>query len=642
MCGIAGAHDLTGQPIADLGPILRAMNHLQRHRGPDGAGTWQHPHRHIGFAHRRLSVIDLPGGGQPMTDDAANWLVFNGEIYNYLELRDELGNDQFTTRSDTEVILRAYRRWGERCVEHLRGMFAFALWDERGQKLFCARDRFGIKPFYYTQVGDTFSFASEAKALLPLLPHIETDLPSLADYLTLQLCLDGRTLFKDIYELQPGHVLVAARERIQVRRYWQLHYSADGERPESYFIERLTRSLTESVELHRRSDVPIGGYLSGGLDSTIIACLATQDSGGDYEGFLGKFALGERFDESRYARQVARTRGFPLHEIDITAADFSAEMRRVIYHLDYPVAGPGSFAQYMVSRLARQRRKVVLGGQGADEIFGGYARYLIAYLEQCLKTAIVGPAGGNVSPNLASIIPSLQSLRGYRSLLQEFWREGLFDDMDRRYFRLINRAPALGKEVRWEQLDGYSVFDRFLEIFRDEGVGADSYFERMTHFDFRTLLPALLQVEDRMSMAHGLESRVPFLDHPLVEFAATIPADIKFKNGEAKHVLRQAMSSHVPPMILERTDKMGFPVPLTEWLKGEAREFVHDILSTRRARTRDLIDNRAVLEGLESEPEYGRKIWGLLSLEIWQQEFHDRAAEFRELVDGPMPASVEA
>src|SRR6185436_5956872 len=249
--------------------------------------------------------------------------------------------------------------------------------------------------------------------------------------------------------------------------------------------------------------------------------------------------------------------------------------------------------QYMVSKLAGRSRKVVLGGQGGDEIFGGYTRYLIAYFEQCIKAAIDGTMNnGNFIVTYESIIPNLTALRNYKPLLQEFWREGMFDKMDKRYFRLINRAPQLKDEIRWEMLNCYSPFEALRAIFNGNNVGKESYFDLMTHFDFKTLLPALLQVEDRVSMAHGIESRVPFLDHPLIEMVATIPADIKFKDGTMKRVLKRAVRSLVPTTISERKDKMGFPVPLHEWFAGPAREFVADVFSSDAARGREHFDNR--------------------------------------------------
>src|ERR1043165_317154 len=319
MCGIAGLLNLADAPVPDLGRRLGVMNHLIRHRGPDGEGFWRHASGRAGFAHRRLSIIDLSTGDQPMTDGEGNWITYNGETYNYLELREELGREQFKTTSDTEVILRAYRKWGEDCVSHLRGMFAFALWDERNQTLFCARDRFGIKPFYYTLVGDTFYFASEVKALLPFVERIETDLEGLRDYLAFQFCLAGKTLFNNVYELLPGHALRIRNGAVEVRRYWEVYYELDFDHTAKYFEERLRALLPESVGLHMRADVPVGTYLSGGLDSSAVASLASRHADGDFLGFTGKFSLGEDYDESRYARAMAEWCGFGLYEVDITA-----------------------------------------------------------------------------------------------------------------------------------------------------------------------------------------------------------------------------------------------------------------------------------------------------------------------------------
>jgi len=637
MCGIAGAIRLSGEPITNLGHRLNIMNEMQRHRGPDGYGAWQQPRGHVGLAHRRLSIIDLNTGDQPMCDRGGNWIVFNGEVYNYIELRQELGLENFVTTSDTEVILYAYRKWGTDCVNHLRGMFSFALWDEEKQSLFCARDRFGIKPFYYTTVGGVFYFASEVKALLPFVEQIETDLDGFKDYLTFQFCLAGKTLFKGIQELLPAHFLQISNGRVQIERYWEVYYEPDYHHTARYFEEKLRALLKESVALHLRSDVPVGAYVSGGLDSSAVASLAVgQQEPGAMIGFTGKFAsYGVAYDESQYARTLAEWRGFDLYEVDITAADFIEHIRKVIYHLDYPVAGPGSFPQYMVSQLAARHRKVVLGGQGGDEIFGGYTRYLIAYFEQCIRGAIEGTMGsGNFVVTYESIIPNLVALRNYKPLLQEFWREGLFGEMDDRYFRLVNRAPTLDDEINWEAIDKYSARQTFKRIFNGENVRKESYFDLMTHFDFKTLLPALLQVEDRVSMAHGLESRVPLLEYALVELAATIPADIKFTSGSMKHIFRKVVKPFVPPVISERQDKMGFPTPLTDWIKGEANQFVRDVFSSAAAQTRQLIDNRKVLDGLDNETQFGRKIWGLLCLELWQQEFHDRQGYFKKILQG--------
>ena len=611
------------------------MNELISHRGPDGQATWTHPNEHVGFAHRRLTIIDLETGDQPMRDGGDNWITYNGETYNYLELRAELGARRFRTSSDTEVILEAYRAWGPDCLAKLRGMFAFAIWDEENDQLFCARDRFGIKPLYYAVVDGVFYFASEIKALLPFLPTVETDIEGFKDYLSFQFCLGGKTLFKGVQELLPGHFLRVQNGHVETRRYWEVYYEPDFDHTAAYFEEQIRSLMEESVAFHLRADVPVGTYVSGGFDSSVIASLASREHDDELLGFTGRFPGDEAYDESRYARDLAAHAGIELETLDIGPDDFVEHIGRVVYHLDHPVAGPGSFPQYMVSRLAAKRRKVLLGGQGGDEIFGGYARYLIAYFEQCIKGAIEGTMdAGNFVVTYESIIPNLVALRNYKPLLQEFWRDGLFDDLDARYFRLINRAPDLTDEIDWALLGDYSPYESFRQIFHGENVGKESYFDSMTHFDFKTLLPALLQVEDRVSMAHGLESRVPFLDPPLVELAATIPSDVKFRDGTMKHVLRQAFARDVPPSIAARTDKMGFPVPLQEWVTqpGPVRDFVLDTLSSDAARGRALIDNGKVLAGLATEHRYGRRVWGLLSLELWQRAFHDDAARFRKLL----------
>jgi asparagine synthase (glutamine-hydrolysing) len=635
MCGIAGAVSISGGPIEDLSRRVSVMRDLVRHRGPDGSGQWQHPKANVGLGHQRLTIIDLTeSGAQPMTDRAGNWVTFNGEIYNYIELREEIGKSAFVSASDTEVILRGWRKWGPKVLTNLRGMFAFALWDDATQTLFCARDRFGIKPFYYTQVGDTLYFASEAKALLPFVDKIETDVEGLKDYLTFQLCLAGKTLFKGIKELLPGHSLTVKNGQVVIERYWEVHYETDFGRSQQYFEGRIAELFDDSVGVHLRADVPVGAYVSGGFDSSVVAATASKRAAnGPLIGFTGKFSVSEDYDESRYARAVAEENGFALHELDIGVSDFVENIRRVIYHLDYPVAGPGSFPQFMVSGLAAKHRKVVLGGQGGDEIFGGYARYLIAYFEQCIKAAIDGTSkNGNFIVTYESIIPNLTALKSYKPLLQEFWREGLFEDIDQRYFRLISRTPRDAAEIRWNELGDYSPFDTFRSIFRANNVKKESYFDLMTHFDFKTLLPALLQVEDRVSMAHGLEARVPLLDHPLVELAATMPSNVKFQDGHMKHVLKSSLGSRLPSSVAKRGDKMGFPVPLTEWLNGPASGFVREVFSSKNSLTRPLVDNRKVVENLSKESRYSRKIWGLLCLELWQQEFHDKEAHYKGLL----------
>jgi asparagine synthase (glutamine-hydrolysing) len=634
MCGIAGFISSTGLDEARAGRVLDTMNELQRHRGPDGVGSWIEPRGRAGLAHRRLSIIDLATGGQPMHSRSGNVITYNGEIYNYLELRRELGEENFRTTSDTEVILAAYERWGEDCVERLRGMFAFAIWDAARGRLYLARDRFGIKPLYYALAGDTLYFASEMKALLPFTGSIETDVPALRDYFSFQFCIGEKTLFRGVRQVPPAHCGYAdARAGIALRRYWEVHFDLDWTHTEEYFIGELRSRLLESVDLHMRSDVEVGAYLSGGVDSSLVSALGRERAAGPFQAFNGRFAGDEKFDESRYARAVADETGMRLHEIDIVEEDFVAAMPRVIYHLDAPVAGPGSFPQYMVSRAVRERVKVVLGGQGGDEIFGGYARYLLAYFEQCIKGAIDGTLhSGNFVVTYESIIPNLVTLRDYQPLIQEFWSQGIFDSRDRRYFRLINRSNTFGDIVDWSVFEGDSSFEDFKAIYWGRNVGKESYFDSMTHFDFKTLLPALLHVEDRMSMAHGIESRVPFLDHRLVELVATIPSNVKFQNGELKRLLRVAFADRIPAAVRDRKDKMGFPVPLQPWLRrgGRAREFVLDTFRSARARSRFYLSPGFDIERLmRSEGLFSRNLWAFLSLELWQQQFHDNPASYR-------------
>lgn len=637
MCSIAGMINLQKTKIQDITHKLDVMNALQKHRGPDDTGIWTNQHMYVGLAHNRLSILDLTDcGHQPMKDEATgNVICFNGEIYNYIELRKEIGG-VFRTNTDTEVILKAYEKWGSDCVIHFKGMFAFVIWDEKNQTLFCARDRFGIKPFYYAVVDYVFYFSSEMKALLPFLPDIETDIDGFKDYLTFQFCLKEHTLFKGIKVLEPAHQMIIHDENLKIKRYWQVFYDLDWNHTEKFFVDKLDELLHNSVKYHIRSDVPIGGYVSGGVDSSVISAMAADMTGsGNYAGFTGKFGISRLYDESMYAKDVADEHDFPLYQIDMNCQDFLSNIEKVIYYLDTPVAGPGSFCQYMVSGLAAQHRKVVLGGQGGDEIFGGYTRYLVAYFEQCIKGAIEGTTDDQkYIVTYESIIPNLTALKNYKPMLREFWSSGLFEESDKRYFKLVNRAPLIYDCIHEEMLNKYDPYQVFREIFYADNLKNTCYFDNMTHFDFKTLLPALLQVEDRMSMAHGLESRVPLLDDELIEFVATIPANFKLKAGDMKHIFKKAMKKYLPESIQKRTDKMGFPIPFNKWIKDEAKDFVHDILSSQNAKNRSLVNNARVLERVDQENDFGRNIWGMLSLELWQVQFHDRKEYYKKLIKG--------
>jgi asparagine synthase (glutamine-hydrolysing) len=635
MCGIAGFVALTSRPVVNHARILEVMGNLIAHRGPDGRGSWVNEDLTVGLAHQRLAIIDLSDfAAQPMIDRAGRAISFNGEIYNYLELRGQHTSYSFETTSDTESILAVYDKLGVGTATALRGMFAFALWDPHRERLLLSRDRFGIKPLFYTTTDGVLYFASEAKALLPFVPTISTDPSALAEYLTFQYTIGEQTLFRGIKQLLPAHNLVVERGVLNVERYWDIAFDIDLDHHKRHFIERTRQLVNESVEIHLRSDVEVGAYVSGGIDSSLIGVLASKHKNYGMKAFHGRFLEYPGYDESIFAREVSEMMRSELFVSDITARDFIDNLRTVIFHLDFPIAGPGSFPQFMVSKHASDHVKVVLGGQGGDEIFGGYARYLIAYLEQCLKAAIDGThKNGNFVVTLESIIPNLGLLREYKPLIQEFWKEGLFGSLDERFFRLVDRSTDMKSEIDWSALDMGLVKDKFLAIFNDRSnVAKEAYFDSMTHFEFKTLLPALLHVEDRMSMAHGLESRVPLLDHPLVEMAATVPADVKFPGGQLKHLLKTAFADSIPSTVLTRRDKMGFPVPLNEWMSGEAAVFMRDIFENIKHAEREYINADAVLENFTSSGRFSRKSWALMSLELWQQEYHDRASHYRHLL----------
>lgn len=630
MCGIFGVlsdFQRTSDLVAsDLAIGLDAI----RHRGPDGTGQWVSQTGQMGLGHVRLAIIDLESGAQPMhSEDGRYTIVYNGEIYNYIELRAELGEDTFHSRSDTEVVLRAFQAWGVDCVTRLRGMFALAIWDSTERRLFVARDRFGIKPLFWTKTAKGFYFASEIKALLPFLKDRKVHRSALSDYFTFQFCLGEKTLMDGVWQLPAAHfALVSAGHPPRPQRYWEVHYEVDYDHTERWFRQRLRDLLEESVRVHLRADVEVGSYVSGGVDSSLLASLARKvRPDGPFKAFNGRFMDGLEFDESGFAKALADEQNMQLHVTDIGEQEFVDHIAKVIWHLDQPTAGPGSFPQYMVSKSVGEQIKVVLGGQGGDETFGGYARYLVAYFEQCIKGAIDGSLhNGNYVVTYESIIPNLETLRQYKPMLREFWSSGLFGERDERYWRLVNRANTFSGILAHEAMDQRGTFDEFKSIFWGSNVGKESYFDSMTHFDFKTLLPALLQVEDRMSMAHGVEARVPFLDHPLVEFAATIPADIKFRNGELKRLLKAVFSDQLPVAIRERKDKMGFPVPLNLWLKrpGPTRDLIGDLFGSEAARSRPYLNSPVSIDAvLDSQSTYGRNLWALLSLELWHQQFID-------------------
>jgi asparagine synthase (glutamine-hydrolysing) len=627
MCGIAGISHFDRDRGVDRA-ALAAMGRALRHRGPDDEGV--HVSRNTGLVHQRLSIIDLSAAGhQPMpTDDRRYWIVYNGEIYNYLELRQELiaRGHRFSSHSDTEVILRLYQEFGPDAVQRLNGMFAFAIFDEQERTLFAARDHFGVKPFLYIHDGESFAFASETKALFAsglVQPRLNRE--ALADYFTFQFTIGDKTLFEGVRKLLPGHhLLLRADGSLRITKYWDLDFTVDTHHTPEYFEHQLLRLVEDSVRIQLRSDVPVGAHLSGGLDSSTVASLAASLLDTPLHVFTGAFAEGPQYDETRYAKAVAEKTGAIHHVVYPTADEFVDVMPRLLYHMDEPLAGPGLFPQYCVSKLAQQHVKVVLGGQGGDELFAGYTRYLIAYLEECIRGGIEGTQEDHkYVVTFDSILPNLQQLGGYQPLLKHFWKDGLFESPERRYFRLIDRSGDVRNLIEPDVMPaGYDVFEGYAELFNESGTG--SYINRMTRFDLKTLLPALLHVEDRTSMAVSLESRVPLLDRRIAELVASMPPMVKYKGGRSKHIFREVVQHLVPQQILDRRDKMGFPVPLSEWYRaGHVRDFVHDTLTSTAAVSRGLLRREHVDALLDAEQPYGRGLWGLLSLELWMQAFFD-------------------
>jgi asparagine synthase (glutamine-hydrolysing) len=625
MCGIAGFYSPS---VDDSEKTVNDMLDVMHYRGPDDRNTVEVDNLHLG--HLRLSIIDMDHGQQPMVSSEGRYtLIYNGEVYNYLELRQRLVSKGHTMKSfsDTEVLLHMYMEYGKEMLNQLNGMFAFAIYDRHSRELFLARDHFGIKPLYYTDGPTHFVFASEIKAILkhPLAP-VESNQNAIHEYLRFQMVLGQETLFKGVQKLEPAHYMVVKNGKIiDKKEYWSLEYAIDDRKSEGQYTDELLVLLEHSLAIQTRSDVPVGAYLSGGLDSSIVAKLASKNYMEGLQTFTGKFNLGDAYDESYYATLMSRHIGSEHNEITPTPQDFLDNFESLVYYMDEPAAGPGLFAQCMVSKMAAKHVKVVLSGQGADEVFGGYARYVVAYLEQCLKGSIFeSQEEGNHVVTLSSIIPNLSLLKQYLPLMRTQFAGGLFDDMDKRYFRLIDRSPNLGDLYRNEFLEekdaSYSL-DRFSDVFNQPDTS--SYFNKMTHFDMKALLPALLQVEDRVSMSVSIESRVPLLDRRIVELAAKVPPTMKFAGGKTKHILNKAVENILPAEIVRRRDKMGFPTPFNLWTKGPLKEYTLDTLMSQQARSRGLLKTDSIEELIGSQQDYGRQLWGALNLEIWHRRFID-------------------
>jgi asparagine synthase (glutamine-hydrolysing) len=628
VCGIAGI-----VATAPHGPVDRArlqrMRDVLTHRGPDDAGIVVRAG--AGLAHRRLSIIDIAGGHQPMAGPDDTWIVYNGEIYNFRELRARLENrgHRFTTRCDTEVVLHAYARYGERCVEHLRGMFAFAIWDARRRRLLLARDRLGIKPLYYAQADGALLFGSEIKAVLAagLLP-VRFNRAAIPEFLAQRYIAGTETFFDGVRKLLPGHVLSwSARDGVRERRYWSLPAAVDDTpRTLDEQAAQVRARFTDAVRSHLVSDVPLGCFLSGGVDSSALAALMATMSGEPIRTFSVGFA--ERaFSELGYARRVAESIGSEHRDVEISAQEFFGALPSLIWHEDEPIAFPSSVPLYFVSRLARDHVKVVLTGEGADELFLGYNRYRVTALNERLgrawRAVAPGPvrrAAGDAVRRLPSplrrygqrtfLMPELQGIRGL--FCENF---SVFTDAQRA--RLLAHGTAA---------DAGDVHARLLAAFESAPGGT---LEKLSHADLQTYLVELLMKQDQMSMAASIESRVPFLDHEFVEFAAALPARYKVRGWTTKAALRRALEPLVPRRIITRK-KMGFPVPVGPWLRDAWAPLVDEFVLGERARSRGLFDagyvSRLVAEHRRGEWNHGDRLWLLINLELWQRIFIDGEA----------------
>jgi asparagine synthase (glutamine-hydrolysing) len=629
MCGICGILKTDATQHVERN-ILANMNRKIAHRGPDDEGYFIEGN--VGLAMRRLSIIDVKTGHQPIAnEDETLWVVFNGEIYNHAELRAELETlgHRYRTLSDTETIVHLYEQHGPECVKYLRGMFAFAIWDRRHKTLFAARDRLGIKPFYYRSDGKTFLFGSEIKAILAY-PGVRAELNTgmLAEYLAFGYLSGSQTMFVGVDKLPPGHTLAMDAEgQVEIQRYWNLAVCADEEnRSREYYVETYRQMLESCISSHLMSDVPLGVFLSGGLDSSVVAALTSKIRGESIETFAVGYGE-ESFSELPYARQVAQHIGSRHHEVRLSRAEFFADLPRLIWHEDEPIVWPSSVALYFVARLARDRVKVVLTGEGSDETLGGYTRYAWTLANSRMDRAYRAMTPAFFRLWIRNGIGSgllTSSLR--RRLEHTFlgrdgasWPSFYFDNFYSA-FSAMEQGELLTSSAREQSGNAYSSSMAYWE--RSSG----NLLHRLLYTDIHTYLVELLMKQDQMSMATSIESRVPFLDHVLVEFTARIPARYLIQGLSGKQILKSAVENLLPPSIIHRK-KMGFPTPWAYWLAGPQLDQIETMLLEPRTLERGLLEHNAVqqlfAEHRAGHRDNGGRIWRLLNLELWQRVFFD-------------------
>jgi asparagine synthase (glutamine-hydrolysing) len=617
MCGIVGTLSLDGRPVSrmELGAMCAALVH----RGPDDDGFYLGPG--VGLGMRRLRIIDLETGRQPIrNEDGTIWLVFNGEIYNFKELRRELEGrgHSFYTATDTETIVHLYEEHGADCVTKLRGMFAFALWDARRRELLLARDRLGIKPLYYAEVGGQLLFASELKALLQS-GEIEGRLnwSAVSRLFTFLATPASESIIEGVRKLEPGHVLIASPgQGLRLKRYWDVQFEPDYGRPEAYFVERLRDLVEESVRLHLVSDVPLGAFLSGGIDSSSVVATMARLGAGPVKTFSVGFTEPD-YDEAGYARIVAERFGTEHHEL-ILEPDVLGVVDDLAWYLDEPFGDPSAIPTYMVSKLASQHVTVVLSGDGGDELFAGYDKYRVEARER--KYGFVPAPARNLLGAIGGALP--EGVRG-RNFLRHIALVGAERYLD---------ASTLFRRDQKERLFRDEVFALLSEHdpWRAEAehlaVANGRWLSALQYLDLKSYLPLdILTKVDRMSMAHSIETRVPLLDHKLVEFAATIPPELNLRGGTTKYIFKRAMRGILPEQIVDRK-KHGFSVPLGRWFRGQLGSFVRELLLSEQSRQRGIF-NPAYIERLLCWHEQGRDLdfhlWTLISFELWCRTFLD-------------------
>jgi len=631
MCGIAGIVAATELAVEDRHRVV-AMRDVLTHRGPDEAGLFADSQAALG--HRRLSIVDLATGSQPLSnEDGSIWIAFNGEIYNHRDLRRELEDHDhvYRTRSDTETIVHAYEQWGDACVERLRGMFAFVIWDAKRKRLLAARDRLGIKPLYWAQVDDRLLFASEIKSLLESgLLAVRANDAAIPELLGTRSLAGSETMFNGVQKLLPGHVLTFERGQVQCRRYWDIPARTDdagSQRSRADDVERFRALLDESIVLRLMSDVPLGVFLSGGIDSSAIAALMARHLTQPLQTFSVAFA-DRAYSELEYARQVTRAIGGKSHEIVIDDRDFFAALPRLVWHEDEPIAHPSSVPLYFVSKLARQSVTVVLTGEGSDELLAGYGRYPRSLFNWRAGSVYTRAVPRAVRDTLAANTDRVPGAIG-RYVRRSF--VGVEHAADLTFFdtfaginltdqrRLL--SPRLALMASAERAYGSSM-----AYFNARGHQA-GLLDRVLYADLKTYLVELLMKQDQMSMAASIESRVPFLDHHLVEFAAGLPANRKLSGFSTKRILREAVRDVLPQSVLERP-KMGFPVPFGQWIQDGWGPVVREVLLDRKTRQRGIFEPAAVERLLTPGDPFDQQradaVWALLNLELWYRTFIDR------------------